>query len=115
MQHKFDTEFILHTIGSRNLTDADQQVQLYKAQQAIYEATGVNPTSLKQTMFDRIKAMSEDELADFFFESPEIEFGLCAYCENFNGAGNPEPCSSIYCDIGCKNKAFKKYLRVEID
>lgn len=66
-----------------------------------------------QTNADRIRAMSDEELADFFFESPEIEFEVCEYCEHFGGHT-----SDIHCkhDMGCclisaKNEAFKKWLK----
>lgn len=67
------------------------------------------------TNADYIRAMTDDELADFFFESPEVEFGICYYCKNFGGAGSPEPCKTYdgYCAIKDKNKAFKKWLKIE--
>ena len=67
------------------------------------------------TNFERIKEMSAEELADFFFESPEVEFGICAFCENFGGHFSPTPCKTKcgLCYIPSKNKAFKKYLEQE--
>lgn len=66
-----------------------------------------------KTNADRIRAMTDDELADFFFESPEIEFGVCYYCKNFGGVNSPEPCKTPhgYCDVEDKNEAFKKWLK----
>lgn len=66
------------------------------------------------TYFDLIKSMTIDELADFFYGSPEEEFGICPYCEHFTCAGSPEPCRNIYCSVEAKNKAFKAYLKTDI-
>ena len=65
------------------------------------------------TNADRIRAMSHEELADFFYESPEAEFGICYYCKNFGGADSPEPCKTHYgrCVVEDKNEAFKKWLK----
>ena len=65
------------------------------------------------TNADRIRTMTDDELADFFFESPEVEFGICYYCKNFGEAGSPEPCKTPhgYCECEAKNEAFKKWLK----
>lgn len=65
------------------------------------------------TNADRIRAMSNEELADFFFESPEVEFGVCYYCKNFGGSGSPEPCKTRHgmCVVEDKNEAFKKWLK----
>lgn len=67
------------------------------------------------TNADYIRAMTDDELADFFFESPEVEFGICYYCKNFGGAGSPEPCKTYdgRCVVKDKNEAFKKWLKIE--
>jgi hypothetical protein len=68
------------------------------------------------TNADRIRAMTDDELADFFYGSPEEEFGVCYYCKNFGGAGGPEPCKTPHgcCEVEDKNEAFKKWLRQPI-
>ena len=65
------------------------------------------------TNADHIRAMTDDELADFFYESPEAEFGICYYCKNFAGAGSPEPCKTLHgcCVVEDKNEAFKKWLK----
>jgi hypothetical protein len=65
------------------------------------------------TNADRIRAMTDDELADFFYGSPEEEFCICYYCKNFGGAGSPEPCKTPYgcCICEDKNEAFKKWLK----
>ena len=65
------------------------------------------------TNADYIRAMTDDELADFFFESPEVEFGICYYCKNFGGTGSPEPCKTRdgICVVEDKNEAFKKWLK----
>lgn len=66
-----------------------------------------------RTNADRIRAMNDEELADFFFESPEIEFTVCEYCKYFGGHTSDTPCKH---DMGCclisaKNGAFKKWLK----
>lgn len=65
------------------------------------------------TNADRIRAMSDEELADFFFESPEIEFELCEYCEYFGGYTSDTPCKHDMgrCFVSAKSEAFKKWLK----
>lgn len=67
----------------------------------------------QQTNADRIRAMSDEELADFFFESPEIEFTVCEYCQYFGGHTSDTPCKHDMgrCFISAKNEAFKKWLK----
>ena len=66
-----------------------------------------------KTNSEYIRAMTDDELADFFYGSPEEEFGICYYCKNFGGAGSPEPCKTPHgcCECEAKNEAFKKWLK----
>lgn len=66
-----------------------------------------------KTNADRIRAMSDEELADFFFESPEIEFTVCEYCQYFGGHTSDTPCKHDMgrCFISAKNEAFKKWLK----
>lgn len=68
------------------------------------------------TNSDRIRAMTDDELVDFFYGSPEEEFGICYYCKNFGGAASPEPCKAYngYCIVEDKNEALKKWLKEPI-
>lgn len=65
------------------------------------------------TNADRIRAMSDEELADFIFESPEIEFAVCEYCEYFGGHTSDTPCKHDLgiCLVPAKNEAFKKWLK----
>lgn len=65
------------------------------------------------TNADRIRLMTDDELADFFYGSSEEELGICYYCSNFGGAGGPEPCKTPhgYCEVEAKNEAFKRWLK----
>ena len=67
------------------------------------------------TNFEYVKNMSEDELADFFYGSPEEEFGICFYCKNFGGFASPEPCKTANgsCYLEDKKEAFKKWLKVK--
>lgn len=62
---------------------------------------------------DRIRAMSDEELADFFFESHEIEFTVCEYCQYFGGHTSDTPCKHDMgiCFVSAKNEAFKKWLQ----
>lgn len=71
------------------------------------------PDPLPFTNADRIRAMSDEELADFFFESPEIEFTVCEYCEYFGGHTSDTPCKHDMgrCFISAKNEAFKEWLK----
>ncbi len=66
-----------------------------------------------KTNADRIRAMSDEELADFFFESPEIEFTVCEYCQYFGGHTSDTPCRHDMgrCFVSAKNEAFKKWLK----
>lgn len=70
-----------------------------------YEKTATNA--------DKIRSMTNDELADFFFESPEIEFEVCEYCKNFGGHMSDTPCKHDMglCYVADKNEAFKKWLQ----
>ena len=65
------------------------------------------------TNADRIRAMSDEELADFFFQSPEIEFTVCEYCKYFGGHVSDTPCKHDMgiCFVSAKNEAFKKWLK----
>ena len=67
------------------------------------------------TNFEYVKNMSEDELANFFYGSPEEEFGICFYCKNFGGFASPEPCKTANgsCYLEDKKEAFKKWLKVK--
>ncbi len=69
------------------------------------------------TNADRIRAMSDEELADFFFESPEIEFTVCEYCQYFGGHTSDTPCKHDMgrCFISAKNEAFNKWLKQPAD
>lgn len=70
------------------------------------------PKKIK-TNSEYLRAMTDDELADFFYGSPEEEFGICYYCRNFGGASSSEPCKTThgYCEGEAKNEAFKKWLK----
>ena len=69
----------------------------------------------QQTNADRIRAMSDDMLAEFIILSPEMEFDVCRLCQ----FGNPTliddrgQCLSGYgaCDAESRAEAFKKWLR----
>lgn len=69
-----------------------------------------------QTNADRIRAMSDEELAEFLMLSPEMEFELCRYCINGNTAPDDRgqclrPNGHCYANDKCE--AFKKWLKRE--
>ena len=71
-----------------------------------------------QTNADRIRAMSDEELAEFLILSPEMEFELCRYCANGNTAPDDRgqclrPNGHCYANDRCE--AFKKWLKQEAD
>jgi hypothetical protein len=70
-------------------------------------------TIIPVTNADSIRAMSDEELADFFFESPEIEFTVCEYCEYFGGHTSDTSCKHDMgrCFVSAKNEAFKRWLK----
>lgn len=67
------------------------------------------------TNADRIRAMSDEMLAEFLILSPEMEFDVCLLCQ----FGNPTQrddrgqCLSGYgaCDAESRAEAFKKWLK----
>lgn len=92
-----------------------------KKDRIIFDNTpGVPPGKFRigQTNADRIRAMSDEELADFIFLSPEMEFEICRYCTN----GNPTPTDDrgqclrdggrCYANDACD--AFKNWLKQEV-
>lgn len=66
------------------------------------------------TNADRIRAMSDEEMAEFLILSPEIEFDVCRFCEYGNTSGDDR--SICLTDDGiCRAEAncaaFKKWLQ----
>lgn len=92
-----------------NLNGYCQDTACTKLFSVTYEAYGMRPL----TNADKIRSMTNDELADFFFESPKIEFEVCEYCKNFGGHMSDVPCKHDMglCFIPDKNEAFKKWLQ----
>lgn len=69
-----------------------------------------------KTNADRIRAMSDEELAEFLILSPEMEFEVCRYCVNGNTVPDDRgqclrPHGKCYANDRCE--AFKKYLKQE--
>ena len=107
------TEFIIRTYGNKEFeiivkTDSKEH---YKAAEDF--ARRLIDHAKPKTNADRIRAMTDEEMADFFFESPVIEFEVCEYCKNFGGHFSDISCKAELglCDISDKNQAFKKWLK----
>ena len=96
-----------------------------KANCSDYEDPTMNPELLSKacsefkpmapeikTNGDRIRAMNDDELAEFIMLSPEMEFGVCECCEVFRGHGAYTPCGTEngWCTAELRCSAFKKWL-----
>ena len=62
---------------------------------------------------DRIRVMSDEELAEFIMLSPEMEFGVCECCEVFRGRGAYTHCGTEngWCTAELRCGAFKKWLQ----
>ena len=62
---------------------------------------------------DRIRVMTDEELADFIMLSPDMEFGVCEHCEAFRGHGAYTPCGTEngWCTAELRCDAFKKWLQ----
>ena len=74
---------------------------------------------IPMTNADRIRAMTDEELAEFIMLSPEMEFGVCECCEVFRGHGAYTPCGTEdgWCTAELRCSAFKKWLQqtAEVD
>ena len=70
-----------------------------------------------QTNADRVRAMSDEELAEFIMLSPEMEFGVCEYCRVFRGHGAYTPCGTEngWCTAELRCDAFKKWLQQPVE
>lgn len=63
---------------------------------------------------DRIRAMSDEELAEFLILSPEMEFDVCRFCEYGNTSGDDRGICLTkdgICRAEANCAAFKKWLR----
>lgn len=61
--------------------------------------------SPKKTNGDRIRAMSDEELADFILDTEENPNNFCTECVNYN---NTAPhCRANDIEFGCKDAAIK--------
>ena len=66
------------------------------------------------TNADRIRAMSNEELAEFLIFSPEMEFDVCRFCEYWNTSGDDRGICLTkdgICRAEANCAAFKKWLR----
>lgn len=65
------------------------------------------------TNADRIRAMSDEKMAEFIMLSPEMEFSVCECCEVFRGHGAYTPCETEdgWCRAELRCNAFKKWLQ----
>lgn len=66
---------------------------------------------------ERVRAMTDEELADFIMLSPEMEFGVCEHCQAFRGHGAYTPCGTEngWCTAELRCDAFKKWLQQPAD
>ena len=63
---------------------------------------------------DRIRAMSDEELAEFLILSPEMEFDVCRFCEHGNTSGDDRGICLTkdgICRAEANCEAFKKWLQ----
>ena len=68
----------------------------------------------KSSNADRIRAMSDEELAEFLVLSPEMEFDVCWLCEYGNTSGDDRGICLTkdgICRAEANCEAFKKWLR----
>ena len=66
------------------------------------------------TNADRIRSMSNEELAEFLILSPEMEFDVCRFCEYGNTSGDDRGICLTkdgICRAEANCAAFKKWLR----
>ena len=69
---------------------------------------------LPMTNADRIRAMSDEELAEFLILSPEMEFDVCRFCEYGNTSGDDRGVCLTkdgICRAEANCEAFKKWLQ----
>lgn len=64
----------------------------------------------KMTNADRIRNMTDEEIADFIVLSPQFEFEPCFYCINHEFAGQ---CKHSHCIAEEREKAVLKWLKIE--
>lgn len=64
---------------------------------------------------DRIRAMSDEILAEFIILSPEMEFDVCRCCKFGNPTQTDDRGQCLieggYCDAESRAEAFKKWLK----
>lgn len=69
----------------------------------------------RMTNADRIRAMTDEELADFLILSPEMEFDVCKYCKNANPTPRDDKGLCLhdggFCYANDRAEAFKKWLK----
>ena len=68
----------------------------------------------EMTNADRIRAMSDEELAEFLILSPEMEFDVCRFCEYGNTSGDDRGICLTkdgICRAEANCAAFKKWLQ----
>lgn len=69
---------------------------------------------IPMTNSDRIRAMSDEELAEFLILSPEMEFDVCRFCEYGNTSSDDRGICLTkdgICRAEANCEAFKKWLR----
>lgn len=71
-------------------------------------------SAVPMTNADRIRGMSDEELAEFLILSPEMEFDVCKFCEYGNTSGDDRGICLTkdgICRAEANCEAFKKWLR----
>lgn len=72
---------------------------------------GTGSLEVTMTNFDRIKAMSVEEMAEMLYEEMESTMCYCDFCEHYKH--HAPHCSAPDIQQGCLN-AIKKYLESEV-
>ena len=72
----------------------------------------------QETNADRIRRMSDEEMAEFLILSPEMEFDVCRFCEYGNTSGDDRGICLTddgICRAEANCAAFKKWLQQPVE
>ena len=96
----------------KQCSDSPEHTSFYEGTECDYFNQQVIHAPL--TNADRIRAMSDEELAEFLILSPEMEFDVCRFCEYGNTSGDDRGICLTkdgICRAEANCAAFKKWLR----